>query len=860
MKKVWFLVAIFLLIGSTSQAVQRPIVAIPIGDYGDAPDGLPCGYSADPTKDVIGRFPTLYNTRNSRVGQPGAYAALVGEEAIGSPMLTSAERGPDDPNDPDHTPNLVNDDLDDGLWVELLPNGDIRFKVRVTLSPTAPAGTRYLNAVYDLNGDGEWKKGPMGDEWIVKNMAIELEPGEETTIEIPIPWEHDWTVALAHPRWLRLVLSRHPIDEEKFSNVGGWDGSGRFEAGEVEDYKIGILNLSDLAQEVRNAFRLAWAISRVRAEQLTAAWKTVSEYRVDIERLHKRALEISQKVAVARDEAYEWSMEAKRIHTQLQTTARKTKSVIARLPCAVVSASASAAVKASVDAAASALAAAEAAAKAAAAASARAVAWAEVIADALAIAQASADALAVARAEAMAEAEALAISWANAQAWTEAMLKAVSIGGVEGGILLPTAWVQAKAWALAWVQTLVSTDVWTSVHEKVQASATAWTRAKAAAEAITEAYAVAEAAAEATTDALASIRAALQTVIKVAATIDPKVLPCWCPKPQEQQPPPKPQEQQPPLEPAVFSLEDLTFSPASPHPGEEVLILAVVANTGGQRDEKDVELYVDGFLIESVSLSLNPGESEGVRFYYTFESSGIYDIEVRTPDDTRSDTISVTELKPAFFVVVSLTIDPEQPVEGDEATITATIENQGEVEGTQEVELLIDSKSVDSQILTLKPGESKTINFYCTFDESGTYLVEVATEDDSDTLTVEVRESMEPPVIVDIEAPEAVVGFIENEDIIYEITVTIYFEDPNADITQLHVEAWHSEMGYIGDVWVDPGIEGEESGSFDDTTEIQVPADDVWCEGYWILAYTLYDSEGNESNTYEIEIPIEGCY
>ena len=917
-------------------------VSVPTADYGDAPDGLPCGYSEDPAEDVIGRFPTCYHTENSRVGDPGAHAVTVGEEALGLPALTSAERGAEDENDPDLTPNFIDDDLDDGLWVELSPDGGIRVVVRIGLAPTAPPGIRYLNAVWDLNRDGEWKGTPEGEEWIVKNLAVDIDPGKEKIVEIPIPLEADWMEVLAHPRWLRLVLSREPIDEGRFAAVGGWDGSGRFEAGEVEDYKLGAVRISDIVWEVRRAFHLAWAMAQAQAERLSLTWEAVHKRCLEIERLHKQALEISEETAKARAQAEENVAELKRLHTRLRATAQQAQSMIVRLPCAVVRASASAAIEASLEAVATALAVAEAAAQAAAEASARALAWANAIAEALATARASADALAVAKAAAEARAQALAVSWADARAWAEVTLTVVSTGGMTMAQALPVAWVQANGWATTWVQSQAAVEAWTSVYTHVEATAAAWTRAKAAVVAAAEAQAAAEASATAVAHTLANVRATMQVVTQIATTVDIATLPCWCPK-------------QPPA-PAFFSLEGLSVTPPQPGVGEEAAISALVRNTGEQSDTKEVRLYVDGVLVAKVSLhlapgetrevpfsyvftkagshtievetaddmrsarltvvergvaffsiaeltvspeepqvgeevviqtiikntgsargtgdvrfyvdggledetslSLAPGESREVIFYYTFESPGLYEVEIETSDDADFMLVTVAEAGRPYFRITELSVSPEEPEVGAEVVIQAVIENTGTAAGAEDIKLFIDGRFVDSQTLALEAGETDVIEFVYTFTDPGTYVVELETEHESTSMTVEVGEPPAPPVIVEVEVPESVAGHLEDDWFRFTIEAVIYFEDPNADIVRLHVEAWHSEMGYVGDTWVDPGIEGEESGSFRDTTDIVVPAEVEWCEGWWILAYTLYDSQGNESNTYEVEIFIEGC-
>jgi hypothetical protein len=496
--------------------------SVPVADYGDAPDSLPCGYSEDPAQDTVCKFPTLFATTNARVsGRPGAHAVTVGQESLGALELTSAERDASDPNDPDQTPNLTDDDIDDGLRVDFLATGLIRFKVLVKLAPTASSGTRYLNVLYDRNRDGEWKASSEGDEWIVKNLAINLAPGGEQEIEVPIPVDQNWILALSQPRWLRLALSREQISEAIFVNVGGWDGSGAFSAGEIEDYKIGAVRAYDLAWAARTAFRIRWAWATAWARAFAAAVAIAEAQAAAVARADAQALAIANAAASAYAQAQAGASAAASAYAQAQASASAAATAIASVPCATVSASARAAVSAQVEAAARAQAAAAAAASAAAEASARALAWAQAIASARAEAQAAAAALAAAGARARARADALAISWADARAWSVAVAQALSSGQFPAqASALALAWAQAQAWAFAWADAQASASAWALAMVQVSVAAAAEARAAAAALAIAEAEASARAFAVAVASARASAESAASAIASVSASVN----------------------------------------------------------------------------------------------------------------------------------------------------------------------------------------------------------------------------------------------------------------------------------------------------------------------------------------------------
>jgi hypothetical protein len=197
----------------------------PAGDYGDAPDGT-LAYNG-----VVGRFPTKFATGNSRIpGSPGGYAITTGLEMLG--RTVSAERGATDSDDPDLIPNLVDNDLDEQIF--LVTDGDVgRLYVRVTVGKDAPDVPRYINALCDLDGDGSWRNVAGIAEWTAVNVEVSVAPGTSELIRLPT-----FLLAGGDSFWVRVSLTRPGVHENILAGVGGWDGSGEFAFGEVEDHIV----------------------------------------------------------------------------------------------------------------------------------------------------------------------------------------------------------------------------------------------------------------------------------------------------------------------------------------------------------------------------------------------------------------------------------------------------------------------------------------------------------------------------------------------------------------------------------------------------------------------------------------------
>lgn len=212
----------------TSPTAPPPLAA----DFGDAPDGAPAGY---PGTRVIGRFPTRLDTRSSP--NPGAHVLRPGSDRLGDAV--TAEAGADDGADPDGLPNLVNgDDGDDGvvsltLALDQAPS-QATLDVKVSLTSNAPPGPRYLNVLIDMNLDGRWSVGEGATpEWAVRNLVINLAPGSSRGVRTR-RFALGSDTQLPDGAWMRVALTRERI-------VGdAWDGGGRWQAGEIEDYQLAL--------------------------------------------------------------------------------------------------------------------------------------------------------------------------------------------------------------------------------------------------------------------------------------------------------------------------------------------------------------------------------------------------------------------------------------------------------------------------------------------------------------------------------------------------------------------------------------------------------------------------------------------
>jgi hypothetical protein len=222
------------------------------------------------------------------------------------------------------------------------------------------------------------------------------------------------------------------------------------------------------------------------------------------------------------------------------------------------------------------------------------------------------------------------------------------------------------------------------------------------------------------------------------------------------------------LAPAVFDVSITETS--TPVTGEDLTVTVSVENTGEATATQTVELDAGGLGTDSTNVSLAGGNTtETALAVSTVEGdAGEYSVTVSSANDT--ETANVTVLAAAEFSVGIA--GATTPVEGENLTVTAVVENTGDVEGTQTVALDAGELGTDSTNLTLSGGNvtETALTVSTGGGDAGEYTVTVSSADDSaaETVTVEQPASFQVTLTNVTDA----VGEGETVTAAYEVTNT----------------------------------------------------------------------------------------
>jgi hypothetical protein len=169
----------------------------------------------------------------------------------------------------------------------------------------------------------------------------------------------------------------------------------------------------------------------------------------------------------------------------------------------------------------------------------------------------------------------------------------------------------------------------------------------------------------------------------------------------------------------VLGVSNIQLSPNNVEVGQPVTVSADLQNVTDYDVNYSCCLFCQGAEVESRNIAVAAGSTSQVTFSLSQANPGWYNVELLG----LSGTFKV--LKPAEFVVFDFDVTPSPVKMGEVATITAGIENVGEVSGSYEVQLMVNGVVEQTKEITLAGGAKKTETFSLSKGTEGNYSLQV---------------------------------------------------------------------------------------------------------------------------------------
>jgi uncharacterized membrane protein len=203
--------------------------------------------------------------------------------------------------------------------------------------------------------------------------------------------------------------------------------------------------------------------------------------------------------------------------------------------------------------------------------------------------------------------------------------------------------------------------------------------------------------------------------------------------------------------PPTFEVRNLQPADATVQNGTTLNVSADIENTGDVAGTQDITLSVGGVTATQTE-TLNASENATVTFQNIDTGAlglGEYTHTVASVNDSASGNLTVeAEQAPAFFEVRNLQPAAATVSNGTTISISADIENTGDVADTQDITLSVGAIT-RTQTEMLNASENTTVTF--SLDTAalgpGTYTHEIATANESATGTLNVSAGPEPPEV-----------------------------------------------------------------------------------------------------------------
>jgi len=207
-----------------------------------------------------------------------------------------------------------------------------------------------------------------------------------------------------------------------------------------------------------------------------------------------------------------------------------------------------------------------------------------------------------------------------------------------------------------------------------------------------------------------------------------------------------------------------------------------IVNEGEEEGTKRVNVSVDGEVKRSGKRTLGPSHVDFIEFKWVPDEAGLHNVTVSTEDDNK--TIQVMVLEEGDFRV-DIYEHTDEAMTGGTVSVKYSVSNHN-TEDTKDVDYIIDDDIVESYSLRLDENSVHYGVFEREFSEPGHYDISISTEDDKDTVSIEVGEG-DPPhfEFLQVDYPEDV---SKGEDVVFEFEIANSGDVDDSQVIELVCE------------------------------------------------------------------------
>lgn len=232
----------------------------------------------------------------------------------------------------------------------------------------------------------------------------------------------------------------------------------------------------------------------------------------------------------------------------------------------------------------------------------------------------------------------------------------------------------------------------------------------------------------------------------------------------------------------VLEAADLGVSPTEVEVNQPVTVTAKLQNVIEDEVPYRCRLLCQGEEVEARDITMAGNSMEEVTFTLSPASSGTHQVELLGLSG------SFRVLRPAEFEFTDFNLEPNPVGVGGVTTVTVRIENVGEVEGSYDLNLVVDGLAEETRPVPLPAGVVKTETFTVSRDSPGSYSLQLGGQQ-AELMVIQTERLANGTLLVD-ELPCGMCQLkVSNQGPYDALVVLASREEPGVPLLALYVRA-----------------------------------------------------------------------